>query len=50
MKYGHIYVWFKQEMNGCGVKDHELIGAMFLKKLGFMDRLCYLVQSHVQAK
>ena len=37
-------------MNGCGVKDHEIVGAMFLKKLGFMDRLCYLVQSHVQAK
>jgi len=38
------------EMNGCGVKDHELVGGEFLQKLDFNDRVCNLARSHVQAK
>ena len=40
----------KMEMNGCGVKDHEHVGADFLMKLGFPERVCKLARSHVQAK
>ena len=40
----------KMEMNGCGVKDHEHVGAEFLLKLGFPDRVAKLARSHVQAK
>jgi predicted HD phosphohydrolase len=38
------------EMNGCGVKDHEHVGADFLLKLGFPARVAQLARSHVQAK
>ncbi len=38
------------EMDGCGIKDHEKVGADFLRKLSFPERICKLVQSHVQAK
>lgn len=31
------------KMDGCGVVDHEGIGADFLKKLGFSDRVQKLV-------
>lgn len=37
-------------MNGWGIKDHEEIGALYLKEKGFADRLCKLVSSHVAAK
>jgi putative nucleotidyltransferase with HDIG domain len=40
----------KMDMNGCGVTDHEHVGADFLQKLGFPTRVCKLVRSHVQAK
>lgn len=40
----------EMEMNGCGVKDHEHVGADFLAKLGFPARVCKLARSHVQAK
>jgi predicted HD phosphohydrolase len=40
----------KMEMNGCGVKDHEHVGADFLLKLGFPMRVAKLARSHVQAK
>ena len=37
-------------MGGCGVTEHEKIGASFLKTLGFKERVCRLVESHVIAK
>ncbi len=38
------------EMDGFGIKDHEEIGAAFLKDKGFSKRIVRLVQSHVEAK
>lgn len=37
-------------MGGYGVVDHEKLGADFLRQNGFSERLCKLVQSHVEAK
>lgn len=37
-------------MEGWGIKDHEEIGALYLKEKGFANRLCKLVSSHVTAK
>jgi 2-amino-1-hydroxyethylphosphonate dioxygenase (glycine-forming) len=39
-----------QKMDDVGVADHESLGAGYLRERGFGDRLCRLVQSHVQAK
>ncbi|KAL0480953.1 hypothetical protein AKO1_013613 [Acrasis kona] len=50
---GHILgleIHQKMEMDGCGVEEHESVGANFLKKLGFCDRVCNLTRCHVQAK
>jgi 2-amino-1-hydroxyethylphosphonate dioxygenase (glycine-forming) len=33
-----------------GVPDHDDVGALFLRELGFSERLCALVGSHVDAK
>jgi phosphonate degradation associated HDIG domain protein len=38
------------EMDGFGIKDHEEIGAEFLKSKGFSKKIVRLVQSHVEAK
>lgn len=37
-------------MGGYGVVDHEKLGADFLRQKGFSERVCKLVQSHVEAK
>ncbi|AEV99050.1 phosphohydrolase [Niastella koreensis] len=37
-------------MDGWGIKDHEEVGAVFLKEKGFSKRLSRLVESHVEAK
>lgn len=37
-------------MNGWGIKDHEEVGADFLREKGFSKRLARLVASHVEAK
>lgn len=37
-------------MAGLGVVLHEQIGAELLRRLGFSERVCVLVASHVQAK
>ena len=37
-------------MDGFGVKDHEEIGADFLKEKGFSKKVIRLVESHVEAK
>jgi 2-amino-1-hydroxyethylphosphonate dioxygenase (glycine-forming) len=49
---GHICVLQKEEnqMGGYGVKSHEKIGADFLRKCGFPERIAGLVENHVQAK
>jgi len=38
------------EMGEFGIKDHEEIGADFLKQKGFSKKVVRLVQSHVEAK
>lgn len=49
---GHICASSEGEkgMDGYGVKDHEEIGAEFLKQKGFSKRVVRLVESHVEAK
>ena len=38
------------DMNGFGVMNHEKIGANFLRKRGFSERIARLVENHVSAK
>lgn len=49
---GHICVSATgdNEMDGYGIKDHEEVGAAFLRERGFSEPLISLVVSHVQAK
>lgn len=49
---GHICVSVQgdQAMDGYGVKDHEEIGADYLKEKGFSKKVVRLVESHVEAK
>src|ERR1044072_6626110 len=48
---GHICVSAKENnaMDGWGIKDHEEIGAGYLREKGFSKRLARLVASHVEA-
>lgn len=39
-----------ESMNGFGTIDHEKLGAYYLSKLGFSERLYSLIASHVNAK
>ncbi len=39
-----------ESMNGFGTIDHEKIGAYHLNKLGFSEKMCSLIASHVNAK
>lgn len=39
-----------EEMNGLGAVNHEGIGAAFLKARGFSERVCAVVDKHVDAK
>jgi putative nucleotidyltransferase with HDIG domain len=39
-----------EDMGGFGVVNHEGIGARYLKEKGFSDRVCAMVEMHVQAK
>ena len=39
-----------ENMAGCGAKDHEHIGADFLKARGFTNKVCGIVRGHVNAK
>lgn len=39
-----------EQMNGFGTKRHEQIGADYLRKAGFPERIAQLVESHVAAK
>jgi 2-amino-1-hydroxyethylphosphonate dioxygenase (glycine-forming) len=49
---GHLteFVAPAEQMEGVGVADHEGIGADYLRTRGFSEKVCRLVQSHVQAK
>ena len=43
--------WFKGKLMGnLGVYDHEKVGAIFLSKLGFPDKVCKLVATHIVTK
>jgi len=39
-----------EEMPGLGIFRHEQVGGNFLSKLGFSEKICRLVEGHVQAK
>ena len=49
---GHICASAEGEkgMDGFGVRDHEEIGADFLRQKGFSKKVIRLVESHVEAK
>lgn len=49
---GHICVMDQpnESMNGYGIVSHEKIGADYLRKAGFSERVAKLVENHVQAK
>ncbi len=49
---GHICVAARENngMDGWGIKDHEEVGAGYLREKGFTKRLARLVESHVEAK
>jgi 2-amino-1-hydroxyethylphosphonate dioxygenase (glycine-forming) len=49
---GHICVesGLENNMDGWGIKDHEEVGADFLKQKGFSKKVIRLVESHVEAK
>lgn len=49
---GHISEAAKgdNEMDGFGIKDHEELGAEFLREKGFSKKIVRLVESHVEAK
>jgi 2-amino-1-hydroxyethylphosphonate dioxygenase (glycine-forming) len=49
---GHISEAAKgdNEMDGFGIKDHEELGAEFLRGRGFSKKIARLVESHVEAK
>jgi len=48
--FGHLCCPEAESMDGYGTVDHEKLGAGYLRRLGFPDRLCRLIESHVQAK
>lgn len=39
-----------ESMDGYGTIDHEKVGADYLRRVGFSERLCRLIASHVDAK
>lgn len=49
---GHLceHIMPVHRMDGYGVVDHEKLGADFLRKLGFSEKIARLVQNHVHAK
>lgn len=49
---GHISEAAKgdNEMDGYGIRDHEELGAEFLREKGFSKKVTRLVESHVEAK
>lgn len=47
---GHLCGQGGENMGGYGVVSHERLGADYLRRLGFSERLAKLVEYHVQAK
>ena len=47
---GHICGHGGENMGGYGVVSHERLGADYLRRAGFSERLAKLVEYHVQAK
>ena len=47
---GHLLPQVHGTMGDYGMIDHEKMGADYLSKLGFSDRLCRLIAAHVNAK
>jgi len=47
---GHICGQDAENMGGFGVVGHERLGADYLRRAGFSERLARLVEYHVQAK
>lgn len=47
---GHICGESAENMGGFGVVSHERLGADFLRRAGFSERMARLVEYHVQAK
>ena len=49
---GHLFAHLgdSESMGGYGAKRHEQIGAAYLRKLGFSEKIAKLVENHVQAK
>ncbi|POA30534.1 MULTISPECIES: phosphonate degradation HD-domain oxygenase [unclassified Pseudomonas] len=47
---GHLCTENAQSMGGFGVVSHERLGADYLRRLGFGERMARLVEYHVQAK
>ncbi|CAI8924180.1 2-amino-1-hydroxyethylphosphonate dioxygenase (glycine-forming) [Pseudomonas chlororaphis] len=47
---GHICTQDAENMGGFGVVSHERLGADYLRRAGFSERLTRLVEYHVQAK
>lgn len=47
---GHICALGGENMGGYGVVSHERLGADYLRRAGFSERLAKLVEYHVQAK
>ena len=49
---GHLLPIYdvSESMDGYGMMDHEKVGAQYLRKQGFSERLCKLIASHVNAK
>jgi phosphonate degradation associated HDIG domain protein len=47
---GHICAEGAENMGGFGVVSHERLGADYLRRAGFSERMARLVEYHVQAK
>ncbi|MFJ7796440.1 phosphonate degradation HD-domain oxygenase [Pseudomonas sp. NPDC096950] len=47
---GHICAEDAENMDGFGVVSHERLGADYLRRAGFSERMARLVEYHVQAK
>jgi phosphonate degradation associated HDIG domain protein len=47
---GHLCAEGTENMGGFGVVSHERLGAEYLRRAGFSERLARLVEYHVQAK
>ncbi|TFY93391.1 HD domain-containing protein [Pseudomonas nabeulensis] len=47
---GHLCGHGEENMGGYGVVSHERLGADYLRRAGFSERMAKLVEYHVQAK